>query len=106
MKAEDIHNYNAVVTDYELERGEHPVGKLVHLSTVTHAWRGVLEAVTPSYFVLSASHPVALVDSTGAISDYLVDPTKCSEGDEFKPTKGKRATVRIPRAAVSWLVSW
>lgn len=106
MNDKQRNEMNTVVTDYELERGEHPVGKLVHLSTVTHAWRGVLEVVTPSYYVLSASHPVALVDSTGAISDYLVDPTKCSEGDEFKPTKGKRATVRIPRAAVSWMVSW
>ena len=99
--------WNAVVTDYELERGEHPIGKLVHISTVTHAWRGILEGVTPNYFVLSAEHPVALVDSTGAMGDYLANPVVASQGDEFTPSKkGKRATVRIPRAAVSWLVSW
>ncbi len=98
--------YNSVALDYELERGEHPIGSLVHLSTVTHAWRGVLREVTPSYYVLSPEHPVALVDSTGAMADYLSNPAVASQGDEWKPGKGKRPTVRIPRAAVAWLVAW
>lgn len=98
---------NAVVTDYELERGEHPIGRLVHISTVTHAWRGVLEAVTTSYYVLSTEHPVALVDSTGAMADYLTKPEVASQGDEFAPPKkGRRPTIRIPRAAVAWVISW
>lgn len=100
-------SHNAVVTDYELERGDHPIGKLVHLSTVTHAWRGVLAAVSPSYFIFSNEHPVALVDSTGAMGEYLAEPKAASPGDEFKPgKKGTNPTVRVPRAAVAWLVSW
>lgn len=99
---------NRVVTDYELERGEHPIGKLVHISTVTHAWRGVLEAVTPSYYVLSAEQPVALVDETGAMGSYLTDPKGGNDSDVYVPPKksGARATVRVLRSAVSWLVSW
>ena len=97
----------AVMTDGELERGEHPIGKLVHLSTVTHAWRGTLLAVTPSYYVLDSSGPVALVDSTGAVGEYLAAPTAVREGDAYTaPAKGPRATVRVLRAAVSWMVSW
>lgn len=106
MKRSDEEMRNIVVTDYELERGEHPIGKLVHISTVTHAWRGVLEAVTPTYLVLSSEHPVALVDSTGAMRDYLANPKVASDGDEFEPGKGKRPTIRVPRAAVAWMVAW
>ena len=98
---------NRVVTDGELDRGEHPGGQLVHISTVTHAWRGVLLGVTPSYYILDPEKPVALVDSTGAISDYLAKPEAASQGDTFKPSaKGMRPTIRIPRSAVAWMVSW
>ncbi len=105
--SDDVHN--AVLTDYELERGEHPVGRLVHISTVTHAWRGHLAAVSPSYYILDPTKPVAMVDSTGGIGEYLSSPTQVREGDAFNPhpkKKDQSPTIRIPRAAVAWLVSW
>lgn len=95
----------AVVTDYELERNEHPIGKIVHLSTVTHAWRGKLLEVTPSYYVLDSEEPVSLVDSTDAIGAYLSKMTAAREGDTYKPKKSGNPTVRILRGAVSWMVS-
>jgi len=95
---------NRVATDYELERAEHPIGQLVHLSTVTHAWRGRLAAVTPSYYVLDNTAPVALVDSTGGIAEYLAAP---KAGETVAPPKrGSGPTIRIPRGAVAWMVSW
>ena len=97
----DMHN--SVTTDYELERGEHPIGRLVHLSTVTHAWRGTLREVTPSYYILDSTKPVALVDSTGGMSTYVATPTAGSEGDSIAPGTH---TVRVLRGAVSWMVSW
>ncbi len=102
-KASEI---NAVVTDGELERGEHPIGKLVHISTVTHAWRGVLKEVTSSYFILDGNETIALVDSTGAMGNYLADPTEVREGDSFKPGKGKKPSIMIPRGAVAWMIAW
>lgn len=90
-----------VTTDYERERGEHPIGKVCHISTVTHAWRGVLREVTPSYYVLDSAHPVALVDSTGEMRAYVKAFKGGSEGDSFVSTK----TIRILRGAVSWMVS-
>ena len=98
---------NAVITDRELERGEHPIGKLVHISTVTHAFRGVLKEVTASYYILDSLEPVALVDSTGNFADYLADPQAVREGDLFKPNKKKAPpTVYILRGAVSWFTSF
>jgi hypothetical protein len=109
----DADKANAVITDGELERGEHPIGQYVHISTVTHAWRGWLLAVTPSYFVLDHTRAYALVDSTGPMGDYAVTPTTVREGDEVAPSKGKGkgkgtapAVPRIPRGAVAWLLSW
>lgn len=96
-----------VLTDSENERGEHPVGQVVHLSTVTHAWRGKLLEVTPSYYILDPAAKVALVDSTGKISDYMESPTAGSEGDDYTPgTKKPAPTVRVLRGAVSWMLSW
>lgn len=99
----DKNGYNQVVTDMELERYGHPIGQLVHISTVTHAWRGVLEAVTPSYYILSKEHPIALVDSTGPMGDYLNKPTNVREGDMSKKPKGQTL---INRGAVSWLIAF
>lgn len=107
MAISEAESVNRVVTDGELERGEHPIGKLVHVSTVSHAWRGVLECVTASYFVLSPDHTYALVDSTGAIDDYVSRPEASSTGDVVAPRRsGKRATIRIPRTAIVWVMSW
>lgn len=103
MNDKQTESYNKVVTDHELERGEHPIGALVHISTVTHAWRGVLESVTASYFVLSKEHPIALVDSTGNMGDYLMKPDQVREGDLAKKPKGQ---VRIPRGAVAWMIAY
>jgi hypothetical protein len=75
-------NQNAVTTDSELEAGGHPIGKICHISTVTHAWRGTLAAVTASYYIFDATKPIALVDSTGAMSEYLSDMNAAREGDE------------------------
>jgi len=95
------------VTDYELERGEHPIGCLVHICTVGHAWRGTLCAVTPSYYVLDADAEVALVDSTGAIGKYLEAGAGGSPEDIHKPAKGTLTpVVRVCRGAGTWLVSW
>jgi hypothetical protein len=95
----------AVVTDYENENGEHPVGKLVHLSSVSHAWRGVLKEVTSSYYILDGNKPFALVESTGPMGEYLSNPTAMREGDGYEPgKKGKKAHIRVPRGAVAWMV--
>jgi len=98
----------AVVTDGELERGEHPIGRLVHISSVTHAWRGVLETVTPSYYLMSREHPVALVETTGPMGEYLNKPTMVRDGDELRPKEGgiSPARLRVPRGAAAWMLDW
>lgn len=100
---------NSVITDQELERGEHPIGKYVHLSSATHAWRGTLLAVTTTYFVLDPDRPVALVDVTGPIGAYLKTGVGGSVEDAFdakmKPAIGK-PVVRVPINAVCWMISW
>lgn len=107
MTDEDRNTYNSVTTDYEKERGMHPLGKLVHISTVTHAWRGILLDVTPSYYILDPDQNVALVDSTGEIGTYLENPVVAREGDVHKPkADSKRPTVMILRGAVSWMVAF
>lgn len=99
--------HNAVAHDAGLESGEHPIGELVHISTVTHAFRGVLREVTPSYYILDNARPVALVDSTGAFAGYFAKPLAAREGDVWTPPKsGARPTMRILRGAGSWLVSF
>lgn len=96
---------NLVVTDMELELNIHPIGKVVHLSTVTHAWRGTLLSVDSTYYVLDASKPVALVDETGPMAEYMTSMTKVYQGDAFEPGKKTAPTVRILRAAVAWMIS-
>jgi len=59
----------AVATDYEIERGLYPpLGSLIHIVTATYAYRGVLEVVTPSHYVLAPGS--ALVFETGPHKDY------------------------------------
>jgi len=90
---------NAIATDYEAEHGLHPKGKLVHFSTVTHAWRGVLAEVTPSDFILAAG--AVLVDSTGEIGGKTGYAAKRSGTEEGMPVAFE---VRVPRGAVAWLI--
>jgi len=105
MNDNEKNQRNAVISDGEWERNEHPIGKVVHLSTVTHAFRGTLLAVTPSYYVLDDAREVTLVDSTGAFGEYLGTLTAGREGDTYHPKKTKNPTLRILRGAVSWCVS-
>lgn len=100
---------DAVATDGELERNEHPIGKLVHLATVTHAFRGKLKAVTPSYYILDEAEKFDLVDSTGNFAEYLKDPKAGSAEDFYDPGKhkgAKRPQMRVLRGATSWMVCW
>jgi hypothetical protein len=95
-------NQMQVQTDSELERdAEHPVGRIVHLSTVTHAWRGKLIHVTPSYYVLAPG--AIMVGDTGDVGAYLAAGKAWKAGaEESEPTS---RTVRVLRAAVSWMAS-
>lgn len=102
MTNREKNEHNAVVTDGELDHNEHPIGKLVHLSTVTHAFRGYLLAVTPSYYILDENRPWALVDSTGAMADYTKNMSRASDGDHVKAGSG--VCPRILRGAVSWML--
>jgi hypothetical protein len=104
-KMSEMEMSNSVVNDGELERGEHPIGVKVHISTVTHAWRGTLLEVTPSYYVLDPSQKIALVDSTGKMSDYMKTMKSVADGDEYSPDAKSRPTIRINRNAVSWILS-
>lgn len=109
MKNKDKHEMNAVVTDMDYEKGIHPIGQLVHISTVTHAFRGVLLSVDSSYYVLDTRHPVgiALVDSTGAAGEYFSAPTAVRNGDAFDSKKSKKKfEFRVFRGAGSWMGSW
>jgi hypothetical protein len=95
-------NQMQVQTDSELEKdAEHPVGRICHLSTVTHAWRGTLLHVTPSYYVLAPG--AVMVGDTGDIGPYLAAGKTWPEGaEESDPTD---RVVRVLRAAVSWMAS-
>lgn len=90
---------NAIATDYEKEQGLLPEGKLIHFSTVTHAWRGVLAYVTPSDFVLAPG--AVLVDSTGEIGGPKGYATTRTGSEEGTPVDFE---VRLPRGAVAWLI--
>lgn len=57
----------AVGTDLELSEGVLPIGSLVHITTVTYAYRGKLIAVTPSFYVLENA---VLVFETGPLAAY------------------------------------
>lgn len=104
MKQKDIEANNAVVTDYELENGEHPVGKLCHISTVTHAYRGYLKAVTPSYYMLDTSREIVLVGSTGELGAYA-KTAKAGDARDVIPPDTLDASL-IPRSSVCWIISW
>ena len=91
-------NENAVITDDELERGEHPIGHVVHLSTVSHAFRGVLEGVTPSHYLLKKG-TVEIVLSVGDLAKYTAKST---------PAEAEKVlhAVRVPRGAVAWEIDF
>lgn len=82
---------------------EHPVGHEVHIATVTHAWRGVLKDVTPSAYVFDERYPVSVIDSTGAIEDYLASPKVVHPGDTHVPN-AKFRQMRLNRGAWTWMV--
>ena len=87
---------NSVVTDAQHEAGEFPLGKVVHLSTVTHTFRDVLEAVTPSHYWLKKG-TVSIIHDTGDVTPY-------SEKADSKARESETVScrVRIPRTSVAW----
>lgn len=87
---------NSVVTDAQHEAGEFPLGKVLHISTVTHAFRGVLEAVTPSHYWLKRG-TVSIIHDTGDVAEYSKMKTAQAREMETVVTR-----VRIPRASVVW----
>jgi hypothetical protein len=91
---------NAVMTDWEKENGLCPEGRLVHVSTVSHAFRGRLKLVTPSHYILERNAVlVALTGQTGGKEGYAA--TQVGQ-EEDQPIE--KAEVWIPRAAVSWML--
>lgn len=91
---------NAVTTDGEHERGEHPLGHIIHVSTVTHAFRGVLEGVTPSHYLLKKG-TVEMVQSTGDLTEY--GPKSMSREAEAEKIP---FAVRVPRGAIAWEIDF
>ncbi len=73
---QDRHNIKTVTTDAQLEEGVFPVNELVHIITATYAWRGLLVAVTPSFYVLENA---ALVYETGDSATYRKSKKGTSE---------------------------
>lgn len=88
----------AVLTDHELEKQSHPVGSVIHVSTVTHAFRGTLFGVTPTHYLLKDAF---IIHSTGDVAEYSKSAT--SKANEMEAC---HCTVRIPRAAVAWEFVW
>jgi hypothetical protein len=96
--SKSINENNAVVTDMELENNEHPIGKVCHFSTVTHAFRGKLVAVTASYMILPPGSE--FVPLTGDIGVYSKSSkAKASEAFEVCHTE-----IRIPRGSIAWML--
>ncbi len=56
-----------VATDQETEEGVLPLGQIYHVTTVQFAYRGVLVACTPSYYVLDNATNVF---DTGELANY------------------------------------
>lgn len=95
-------NEMQVQTDAELTKdAEHPIGREVHISTVTHAWRGILKHVTPNYFVFESG--AVMVGDTGDVSAYLKNGKKWTAGQEESEPCAK--VVRVLRASVAWIAS-
>lgn len=91
-------NEMSVQTDNELEKdAEHPLGRITHISTVTHAWRGMLKFVTPNYFVFETG-TAQLVGDTGDINEYAKNYKSSQE--QSTPLNG---VIRVPRASVCWI---
>lgn len=89
---------NRVATDAELERGTFQLGSTVHMSSVTHAFRGTLESVTESMFILSEPH---LVESTGPLDQYARTQRAAEESPRLPGVK-----VYVSRGALSWAMQW
>ena len=81
--------------DAALEADEHPLGLLIHVSTVTHGWRGILVHVSETHYYLAGAH---MVNGTGKIADYV--KAGLAGGSEESPKLPGLA--RIPRGAVAW----
>ncbi len=75
---------------------EHPIGQRVHISTVTHAWRGTLLAVTKHYYILDAD--AVLVESTGPAEKYAQDRKADKESAGLPGVQ-----VRCLRGAIAWM---
>ena len=95
MTPKQTNEHNAVITDMESEAGEHPIGRVVHICTVSHAFRGVLTAVTPSYFIFAPGSEIVL--STGEVEAYSGDPKSTAREAEKVLTE-----VRLLRSAAVW----
>lgn len=90
---EDQKTARAIATDLEIEQGVLPIGEEIHCTTATFAYRGILIAATPSYYVLQ--DPV-LVGNAGSFGDYL--SKKGFKGEE-ESEKCEGAQVLIERSA-------
>ena len=88
----------AVATDCEEEHGEYPrPGTLVHIVTATYAYRGILERVSPSYYVLAPGS--FLVFETGPHAGYF----KNQKGTNEEECPVMR---RVERGACITIESW
>lgn len=86
----------AVRLDLELEEGILPIGRMVHLTTVTFAYRGKLVAVTPSFYVLEDA---VNVFETGALKDYM----KTGKGVQEEALPNARVLVERGANTASWV---
>lgn len=95
-----INEENAVVTDMQQEAGEFPLGRTIHVSTVTHAFRGTLKEVTPSHYILQKG-TCEIIHDTGEVTTY-------SKSKVSTPREGEKVDceVRIPRGSVAWEFCW
>jgi hypothetical protein len=87
---------NSVVTDAQHMAGEFPIGRVIHVSTVTHAFRGELEAVTPSHYWLKKG-TVSIIHDTGDVTPYSK-----SKDSEARESEKVNTRVRIPRGSIAW----
>lgn len=84
-----------VRADREQENSEHPLGKVLHLNTVTHGFRGILAHVSETHYYLAKAH---MVNGTGKIASYFA--AGLAKGEEESPELP--GIVRVPRGAVAW----
>lgn len=68
---------NLVAVDLMLELGEFQIGRTYHISTVTHAWRGEVVALTPFAVYLKNARLIALTGDTSVYSQRAdAEPTE------------------------------